>query len=83
MIFPVFIAVMIWFCWFLMAIYLSIAVQYDAAQRLRAQKSLFLVGHWGWFFIALFTGGFIGAFAYWIIHYSALRHVTRDEDKNA
>jgi hypothetical protein len=50
-----------------MAIYLSIAVQYDAAQRLRAPKSLFLVGHWGWFFIALFTGGFIGSFT--TLHY--------------
>jgi hypothetical protein len=54
--------------------YLATAVQQDAALRISNERGVFLVGHWAWFFIVLFTGGFLGAFAYWIIHYSALRY---------
>jgi hypothetical protein len=57
-----------------LVVYLANAVHHDAALRISTERGVFLVGHWAWFFIVLFTGGFIGAFAYWIIHYSALRY---------
>jgi hypothetical protein len=60
--------------------YLAIAVQHDAAIRSLTKRGVFLVGHWGWFFIVLFTGGFLGAFVYWLIHYSALRYAPRHDE---
>ena len=51
---------------------LAVAVKNDAEMQ-SAKKGLFLVGPWFWFFIVLFTGGYLPTFAYWIIHYSSLR----------
>jgi hypothetical protein len=63
---------------FFMAIYLSTVVQADALRRINSKIGIFLVGHWGWFFVVLISGGFLGALAYWLIHYSSLRYESKD-----
>ena len=61
----------------LVILLLALAVMRDARLRQLTNRGTFLVGPWIWFLIVLATGGFTGAFAYWIIHYSALRHQPR------
>lgn len=56
-----------------MAVFLAYAVALDAEKR-RQASGLFLVGPWVWFLIVLLTGGYVGGLAYWLIHYSTLRH---------
>lgn len=58
---------------FLFALYVASAVQHDAACRRHGGSDVFLLGHWGWFFVVLLSGGLPGLVAYWAIHYSALR----------
>ena len=55
-------------------ILLAVAVKNDAEKRQLRSEDLFLVSPWMWFFVVALTGGYLGAFGYWIIHYSAQRH---------
>lgn len=54
-------------------IILAFAVKNDAEHRCHAQKGLFLVSPLMWAFVVLVSGGYVGAFGYWIIHYSVLK----------
>ncbi|MBW8782033.1 MAG: hypothetical protein JF599_09120 [Verrucomicrobia bacterium] len=63
---------------FVLTIFLAAAVQSDAVRRLNSKGGTFLIGHWGWFFVVLMSGGFLGALAYWLIHYSSLRYAPKD-----
>lgn len=62
----------------LIIILLASAVFQDAHLRTQTNKGTFLVGPAMWAFIILITGGFSGALAYWLIHYSALRYMPKD-----
>ena len=64
--------------YFLIIIILASAVFQDARIRTLTSKGTFLVGPVTWAGIILVTGGFSGALAYWLIHYSSLRYVPRD-----
>ena len=61
----------------LVILVLALAVLRDARLRQLTNRGTFLVGPWVWSLIILATGGFTGAFAYWLIHYSSLRHQPR------
>ena len=61
----------------LLIVVLAVAVLRDARHRELANKGLFLVGPWAWALIIVATGGFTGALAYWLIHYSSLRYQSR------
>lgn len=58
---------------------IATAVMNDAQNRRFTNRGTFLVGPFVWGLIVLLTGGFTGALAYWLIHYSALRHVSSKE----
>ena len=62
----------------LVIIILAAAVFQDAQLRTLTNKGTFLVGPVMWALIILITGGFSGALAYWLIHYSALRYIPKD-----
>lgn len=62
----------------LLVLVLAVAVLRDARLRQLTHKGTFLVGPWIWSLVVLATGGFAGAFAYWVIHYSSLRYVPRE-----
>lgn len=53
---------------------LAVAVMDDARQRQQMPGGLFLVSPLMWFFVVVFTGGYLGALGYWFIHYSAQRY---------
>lgn len=57
----------------------TIAVFKDAQLRQLTAKGTFLVGPLLWAAIVFLTGGFTGALAYWLIHYSALRYMPREQ----
>lgn len=57
---------------------LAVAVKNDA-ERMQKASGLFLITPWFWFFVVLLAGGYLPAFAYWLIHYSSLR--SRREEK--
>jgi len=59
-------------------IILASAVFRDAHIRKITNKGTFLVGPFLWGLIILLTGGFFGALAYWLIHYSALRYTSKE-----
>ena len=58
---------------------IAAAVMNDAQNRRLTNRGTFLVGPFDWGLIVLLTGGFTGALAYWLIHYSALRYVSSKE----
>jgi len=58
---------------------IAAAVMNDAQNRRLTNRGTFLVGPFVWGLIVLLTGGFTGALAYWLIHYSALRYVSSKE----
>lgn len=58
---------------------IATAVMNDAQNRRLTNRGTFLVGPFVWGLIVLLTGGFTGALAYWLIHYSALRYVSSKE----
>ena len=62
----------------LVIVCLALAVFKDAHVRNLTQKGTFLAGPLLWAAVVLLTGGFTGALAYWLIHYSALRYVPRE-----
>lgn len=55
-------------------VYLANAVRLDAMKKLHDTPGLFLISPWMWCVVVLFTGGYLGALAYWFIHYSAQRY---------
>lgn len=59
---------------FVLIVMLAFAVKSDAERRQITVKDLFLIGPWFWFFVVLATGGYLPTLAYWLIHYSSLRH---------
>jgi hypothetical protein len=56
----------------LLIVLISFAVMANAQERRKRSAALFLLPPWLWFFTTLCTGGFIGAFGYWLIHYSSI-----------
>jgi ABC-type amino acid transport system permease subunit len=56
------------------AVVLAIAVNRDAKRRMIESGQLFLLSPGIWSALVLFTGGYLGALAYWLIHYSSLRN---------
>jgi len=57
---------------------LAFSVFRDAHIRKITNKGTFLVGPFLWALIILLTGGFFGALAYWLVHYSALRYASKE-----
>jgi bacteriorhodopsin len=55
------------------AIVLAVAVHKDAKNRMTESRGLFLLSPGIWSFLVLLTGGYMGALAYWLIHYSSLK----------
>ena len=51
---------------------LALTVKRDAKRRLQRPGGLFLVSPLLWGVIVFMTGGYPGALAYWLIHYSTL-----------
>ncbi len=62
----------------LIVVILTLAVLRDAKLRQITNKGTFLVGPWSWALVVLTSGGFTGALAYWVIHYSSLRYQPRE-----
>ena len=69
------IQVLFWPLFGVLSVYLAFAVRRDARWRLMKKRPLFLVGDVGWLFITLLSGGLIGVFLYWLIHYSSMRYL--------
>jgi hypothetical protein len=61
--------------WAIVVFLIAIAVKKDAKRRMEDNRGVFLVGPWMWFFVTLICAGPIGAFGYWVIHYSSLRYI--------
>lgn len=55
-------------------VYLANAVRLDARKKQHDAPGIFLIPPWMWCVVVLFTGGYLGALAYWFIHYSAQRY---------
>ena len=55
-----------------LSVLLALAVLRDAERTLSRNGGCFLVSPRLWALIVFLTGGYAGALAYWIIHYSAL-----------
>ncbi len=64
----------------LVVVILIAAVINDAQNRKLTNRGTFLVGPFVWGMIILLTGGFTGALAYWLIHYSSMRYVSSKSD---
>jgi len=81
---PIFLQNLPYFAYVVAAVYLlvvvclAVAVFKDAHTRNLTDRGTFLVGPFLWAAIILLTGGFTGALAYWLIHYSSLRYAPRD-----
>jgi hypothetical protein len=58
----------------IVVIILAIAVKKDSEKRKSIGGEIFLIPPTLWFVITLMSGGYVGAFAYWVIHYSSLRY---------
>lgn len=58
----------------LVMLWLAIAVKSDAEGIIDGKVGVFLQSAWLWFFVVLLTGGYLGAFGYWLVHYSSLRY---------
>lgn len=54
------------------AILLAVAVKGDAEERKIRSQDAFLLSPFVWSFVVFMSGGYFGALAYWLIHYSTL-----------